>query len=239
MATFISRLLARLGGARYSVLRPHDSVSRERHRMLSRAFLYTRNESVVGDYVEFGIADGRSLVYAWDVIGRLGLEERVRLWGFDAFQGFPAPRGVDAAFPRFREGDAAHARSVVEHTLRRHRVPAEAVNLVEGWYDQVLTPAMRDSLSLGPVRVLNVDCDQYHSAILALDFVGPLLADGAVVLFDDWFCFRGDPDRGEQRAAREWLERNPDCRLLPWRAYANVGQSFLLSRRKPEDDSAA
>lgn len=230
MHAFARRLLALLKGGSFTVFKPHESVSRARHRMLYHAFLYTRNESVEGAYMEFGIAAGRSLVYTWDILCRLGIRDRVPLFAYDAFQGFPEPKGVDARFVRFRKGDAAHTRATVEHNLRRHGVPLGRVRLVDGWYQDTLTPEARQALDPGPVRVLNIDCDLHHSTRLALDYVEPLLADGAVILFDDWYCYRGHPERGEQLAAAEWLQRHPHWRLVPWMQYANVGQSFIASR---------
>ena len=127
----------------YRLLKPHDSLSRERHRMLYHAFLYTRGESVAGDYLEFGIAAGRSLVYSWDICRKLGLERDLRFLGFDAFQGFPEPKGVDAQFTRFVKGDACHSRKTVEDNLRACGIPAERVVLVDGWYQDTLVPATR------------------------------------------------------------------------------------------------
>lgn len=238
MQTLFRQLLALAKGGPFTVFRAHDSVSRARHRMLYDAFLYTRNESVEGCYMEFGIAAGRSLVYTWDILSRLGIREQVPLLAYDAFQGFPEPKGVDARFVRFRKGDAAHSRATVEHNLRRHGVPADRVTLVDGWYKDTLTAGARQALNPGPVRVLNIDCDLYDSTRLALEYIEPLLVDGAVILFDDWYCYRGNPERGEQRAATEWLARHPHWRLVPWKPYANVGQSFIASRRATDPDPA-
>jgi hypothetical protein len=40
--------------------------------------------------------------------------------------------------------------------------------------------------------------------------VKDLLQRDAVMVFDDWFCFFGDPDHGERRAFREFCEQNPN-----------------------------
>jgi hypothetical protein len=32
----------------------------------------------------------------------------------------------------------------------------------------------------------------------------PLLQDGTIIIFDDWYNFRGSPHLGEQRAMAEW-----------------------------------
>ena len=48
-------------------------------------------------------------------------------------------------------------------------------------------------------------------------------------MFDDWFCFHGRPDKGEQRACREWLDANPQISLVPYRDFHWAGRSFLVN----------
>ena len=52
--------------------------------------------------------------------------------------------------------------------------------------------------------------------------------NGTVILFDDWLCYRADPSKGEQAAAKNWQAENPKIHLIPYRSYANVGQSFIV-----------
>ena len=42
-----------------------------------------------------------------------------------------------------------------------------------------------------------------------LKFARDFFQVGTSIVFDDWFCFYGDPDRGERRAFREFCEANP------------------------------
>jgi O-methyltransferase len=48
--------------------------------------------------------------------------------------------------------------------------------------------------------VIWVDCDLYESTVPVLDFITEYIQDGTVIIFDDWYSFRADPDRGEQKA---------------------------------------
>jgi O-methyltransferase len=53
-----------------------------------------------------------------------------------------------------------------------------------------------------------------------------------VIVFDDWFCFYGDPDRGERRAWAEFCQANPDLRFLNYIS-TNEAQAFIcLGERK-------
>ena len=203
-------------------------LSRERHRMLEQAFMYTHDERVDGDYVEFGVARGTSLIYAYEICRKHRLLNNIRFVGFDSFQGFPAPRGVDRVFERFKQGEVAFPRRIVERNLRLYGVNGGRIRLIEGWYEDTLTDATRSQLQLEQARVVNIDCDLHDSALAALRFVAPHLVTGSVILFDDWLCYRADPSKGEQAAAKAWLAENPHLRLVPYRTYANVGQSFIV-----------
>ena len=57
------------------------------------------------------------------------------------------------------------------------------------------------------------------------------LQDGAVLLFDDWFHYRGSPEKGEARAFDEFLRAHPEWRSVHYRSYATFCNAFILSRR--------
>jgi O-methyltransferase len=79
-----------------------------------------------------------------------------------------------------------------------------------------------------PIAFAWIDCDLYDSTVPVLDFLSNKLVDNAVIAFDDWFCLDGKG--GEQRAAKEWLERNPGFSLLPYQTFHWAGQSFIFHR---------
>jgi len=94
----------------------------------------------------------------------------------------------------------------VRQNLVSGGVPLDRVVFVPGWFDQTCTPATIEDHNIRKAAVIWVDCDLYSSAKSVLNFVTPLLQDGTVLVFDDWFNFRGSPRRGEQIAFAEWRE---------------------------------
>lgn len=207
-------------------------TSRERYVMFRQAFMYTANESVVGDYLEFGVARARTLIYARRFGEKYlvrGDERGCRYFGFDSFEGFPQPEGIDKVFERFKAKEESHDLEIAAKNLKRNFVNMEGIFLEKGFYDQTLTEKFLNDNNIERARVIHVDCDLYQSAIAALNFITDLIHDGTILLFDDWLCYRARPDRGEQRAVQEWLAANPQIHLTPYRSYANVGQSFIVS----------
>jgi len=62
-----------------------------------------------------------------------------------------------------------------------------------------------------------------------MNFVTVYLQDGTVLIFDDWFCFRGNPNKGEQKAFREWLERHHSIKVTQFHKFGWGGNSFIVS----------
>jgi O-methyltransferase len=80
--------------------------------------------------------------------------------------------------------------------------------------------------------LIYVDCDLYSSTVPVLRFCKDFLQLGTVIVFDDWFCFYGDPDRGERRAWAEFCQANPDLRFVNFIS-TNETQAFIyLGERK-------
>jgi hypothetical protein len=48
-----------------------------------------------------------------------------------------------------------------------------------------------------------------------------------VLVFDDWFCFYGDPDRGERRAFKEFTEQNPNLVFQDY-IQTNEAKAFIF-----------
>jgi len=61
--------------------------------------------------------------------------------------------------------------------------------------------------------------------------IEPALQDGAMVLFDDWFHYKGDPNKGEARALREFLSAHPRWEAVQYRSYGVFCNAFILRRR--------
>lgn len=136
-----------------------------------------------GMALEFGVWAGRSLRVIAEARG--GRE----VYGFDSFQGLPEDYRWDITAGTFALDDLPV-------------IPG--AQLVVGWFADTL-PAF---LAAHPGRVdfVHIDSDLYSSAATVLGAVGPRLAAGSVLMFDEYFNYSGW-QKHEHRAWREWLER--------------------------------
>ena len=183
--------------------------------------------SLLGDYLEFGCAAGASFIHAYrQAAHRMPW---MRFWAFDSFQGLPRPEGIDMA-GEAREGLFACDQPTFMRNLRAADVDLGRVVCVSGWYRNSLTPLVKDTHRLRVASIVYIDCDLYQSAVEALAFVTDLVETGTVLIFDEWFTAKGDPNRGEQRACAEWVERNPGIGLQDWHLFGPYGKSFIVTR---------
>ena len=199
---------------------------------------FVNYEQVAGDIVEFGVFTGISLAllakaHSFDPKGMTR-----RIVGFDSFDGLP-PSAEEHA--RWHEGacrtshgwhpfvpEGARVTPDITHELFA-ACGLPAPDLHEGHFDRTarrLFPA-----PYGAVAVAHLDCDLYESTKSALESIGPALQDGTVLLFDDWFHYRGNPAKGEARAFREFLDAHSEWTSTHYRSYSTFCNAFILSRR--------
>lgn len=203
---------------------------RGQREMLLQAFTLAGFAGVEGDYLEFGVYQGETFVNAWQSARVTGRKD-MRFYAFDSFRGLPDPNDseIDKG-GEFREGQFASGRADFEQRLHRAGVDMGRVRVVEGFYEESLPDLKPADIGLEAASIVWIDCDLYSSTVCVLDFVTDLVQDGTVILFDDWYCFRARPDRGEQLACREWLEANPGITLVPYRDFHWAGRAFIVNR---------
>jgi O-methyltransferase len=81
-------------------------------------------------------------------------------------------------------------------------VRLDRIELVKGWYDQVLQGDTKEQLPIKRAAFIFIDCDLYGSTVPVLNFITDYLQNGTVIAFDDWYCFKGSPEKGEQKRLR-------------------------------------
>lgn len=139
--------------------------------------------SATGMALEFGVAGGTTL--------RLIAEHHRGgpVFGFDSFQGLPEPWRLGFDTGAFAQAEPPEI---------------EGAELVVGLFDDTLPGFL--ATHPGPVAFLHLDADLYSSTATVLELVGPRLAVGSVLLFDEYFNYPGWPAH-EHRAWTEHVGR--------------------------------
>jgi hypothetical protein len=158
-----------------------------RAQVLETAFFLSR--AVPGNIIEFGTYQGYSMRVLRDELWRAKVWDRrqrgKRLYACDSFEGLP-------------EGYEHLASGTFATPVPKLR----GVRIVKGFFDASLTPEL--AAEVGRVSLAHLDADLYSSTVTVLDWLGPLLGPGSLLLFDE---FLGE-DPAEARAFAEWCEKN-------------------------------
>lgn len=198
-------------------------------------FLYdvmclTRVFNVGGDYLEFGVFKGETLVKAFHAAQAENLKS-MKFYAFDSFKGLPEIEGVDAdGFCYFSKGDYACSIDEFKKYILKQGVDLDKIEIIPGWYNEILNEETKKKLPIRKASLVWIDCDLYESAVFVLDFITDYVCDGTILYFDDWFSFRGDPNRGEERAFREWLKKNPSIKAREFGRVTLWGMAFIINR---------
>ena len=198
---------------------------------------------VEGDYLEFGVYRGTSFAEAYrsfwsskssvrDGIDSPEIREwyqrRPRFFAFDSFSGLPggeAERQAD-----YDEGAYGCSEDDFLRNIKKDGVNLDDVVTVPGFYDETLTADAKQQLNLTKASLIMIDCDLYESTVPVLDFITDLVGQGTIIIFDDWYRYQGSRHKGEQRACREWLEKNPDIELEKFWQQGPQAVAFMVHR---------
>ena len=212
-------------------LRPLIAFDRK-EEVLSTCLEYVATAGVHGDYLEFGLWKGANLIRAYYLAQQFKTLSSMRFFGFDSFEGIPAladPSENDL----FPVGMFTGTYDEVAGNLKRAAVDLRRVSLTKGWFSHTLTATKRDELGVKSAAIVFVDCDVFESTVPVLEFIEPILADGAVVVFDDWYSFKNKAEFGEQKAFAEWLARNRHFEAAPYKDVGWGGKAFIVNRVSP------
>ena len=158
-----------------------------------------------GSIVELGVYKGSTIRF----IARRVPSNR-RIYGFDTFTGLP-----DAWIGHRAMFDAGGILP---------RVPAN-VELHKGLFDDTLPCWAQEQHE--PIALLHVDCDLYTSTASAFAALWPLITEGTVIVFDEYFNY---PEwrQHEFKAFQEFVERH--CVEYTYLGYARVQAAVRIER---------
>jgi O-methyltransferase len=196
--------------------------------MVAQAFALAHLNGLRGDYFEFGLWRGRTFLQAHRM-KRLNHFQNMHLWGFDSFQGLPEVKPTENEI--WSGGQFACSEPEFRSILARNGVRPEEFTLVPGYYQDSLNDALHARIAGRVAAIVYIDCDLYKSTVPVLAFMEPYLTSGTIVCFDDFYCYCGRPDEGEQRALAEFLQTNPAIEFQRFLTYSPAGQSFIVYRK--------
>jgi len=176
-----------------------------------------------GVYAEFGCHEIKTFRFALNTLGQYRRPNKIsHFYAFDSFEGMPEPEGIDKQ-KIWRKGmnhtTLERFKAVCKKDL--HRITA-----TKGFFCDSL-PGFNWNAG-HKIACAYIDVDYYSSTREVLNFITGKLQHGAIIGFDDWNCYYGDPSRGMRKAFTEWsLSLSGIARLEPYLPISWGGQSFI------------
>jgi len=199
-----------------------------------------------GDYVEFGVYKGDSLIKsideyyvfkrwlenekiskeAWrkNIAIESPLNKKIYFHGLDTFSGMPENNEMNFTF---KKGVFISDYDEVTNLLKKY---SEQCILYKGLFAENANK-LESNLKDRSVAIVNIDCDIYQSSIEALKIIKNYLQIGSIILFDDFNCFNADNNKGQRKALKEFNEIS-HWKIEPFFNYMYAGQSFLIVGKK-------
>lgn len=177
----------------------NPQVSQNELRVLLRELSVVVEAVGEGSVVELGCYTGGSAAAM-----AICLEQAHSKWPlhvYDSFMGLPIKNSLDnsPAGHQFTAGVLHATKAELVKTFRRKHAPLPFIH--KAWFDD-LTPADLPE----HIRFAFLDCDYYDSIMTSLRLVWPKLAQGAVVVVDD---YRNESLPGVAKAVDAWLLTHP------------------------------
>ncbi|MEJ0022486.1 MAG: TylF/MycF/NovP-related O-methyltransferase [Alphaproteobacteria bacterium] len=193
-------------------------VSQLRPQMARAVDAMVSSVEGMGDYLEFGVFNGTSMMTMYDVLEEAGVGGR--LIGFDSFEGLP-PEAATPENKGWRPGCFACEMETTRARLTEAGIDEKRAILVRGWLKDTLTAETVDALTLRHASVIMIDVDIYTATAEALAFCAPLIGSEAIVIFDDWHYSNADEGEGQKKAFDQFLAAHPEFKAEPFGAYTD------------------
>lgn len=211
-----------------------------RYGAFQKIIRFVNYELIEGDVFEFGLYTGRSLALL-QIANEEYLKKSIHkinftrdFIGFDSFHGMLKtnhPRWKDGSFavnhswhPTIKIGEAVTKGKVVKFfkTLK-----LKQPTIVEGSFDQ----SVKEFLKQYPKKaaIVHIDCDTYENTKSILKNIRGILQQGTILLFDDWFNYKGDPTLGEAKAFSEFKRACKEFSFVDYFNYGTFCKAFIVT----------
>ena len=211
-------------------------------RAIGDALSYVFGAGTTGDIAEFGtqtarssvaLASGASFFNSRHASGRHPHPPK-KIDFFDSFEGLPSIENpVDQTSPQVvsgiwgQGGLAGYSEQGFRKIIVRFadRFTKNLISVHGGWFKDSVKKLPEDT----EYSLVHIDGDLYQSAMDSLGqlFARGMIAEGCLILFDDFNCNKASPQFGERKAFIELVE-SYRVSYSDWKTYGHMCQGFLI-----------
>ena len=186
----------------YDKVKDYTMTNSQRIVALCNAIDYLTQNNIEGDIVECGVWRGGSIMAAIDTLIRHNSTER-SIYLYDTFEGMPSPTRYDKKvagahgagmsaedlYKNTSPDDIIWCNSAldeVKQNIGRLNYPIDKIHYVKGMIEDTIPQTIPRKIAL-----LRLDTNFYESTKHELKHLYPLLAQGGVIIFNDYGDWEG------------------------------------------------
>lgn len=201
------------------------------------ALTYLKKNDSLGDYLEFGVFRGTSLLCMHRALQKMNIHT-IRSFGFDSFEGLPEV--TDPGDRVWHKGQFKFPLEETRKNLDDAQVDWSRTFLIKGFFTDTLNAALIRQYKIKNAAIIMIDCDMYASAKEALNFCAPLIQKEAIIFFDDWTSTHdlAKKNVGEKQAFDEFLKEHTQFTVKDFGSYyptktkeESEAKIFLVTRK--------
>ena len=179
----------------------------EKYVTIQKIVFLNSSERQEGDYLEFGVYTGSSFCHAIRCFKECETfnpkQNLTNFFGFDSFEGFGELNENDKHPFYIDQNFQTKYNDVKKRVAKAISNWSKAV-LIKGFFNDTLSVAPKD-YGIKKARIVFIDSDTYSSAKYAFDFIKEIVTPGTHIILDDFYNYRGNPNKGIASAFNEFI----------------------------------
>lgn len=178
----------------------YAQINRQKYKyeFFQKAFDLIYDNTIVGDYFEFGVHRARTFRFAMSQAKRRNMK-KIKFLAFDSFEGLPDVNNNIKQNDKFKKGLLITSENKFKNYIKNFNFYKNNVKMIKGFYEKSLNKKLISALKKQNTKacLINFDCDLTQSVDQALKFSMNFLQEGTILYFDDYFSsYKGNPNKG-------------------------------------------
>ena len=200
----------------------------QKYMFFQKAFDLVYDNSISGDYFEFGCHKGRTFSFALAHARMRNMN--MDFYAFDSFEGLPNVKNNLTQNDKFKYKALKTNINDFKGIVNKFSFYKKNIHLIPGFYEKSLNKVLVSKFKRKRVKasLINFDCDLEQSVDQALKFSLKFLQRGTILYCDDYFSsYKGNPKLGIPKVIKKNF-KNSKFSIVE---YCNVGfaaKSFIV-----------
>ena len=200
-----------------------------KYEFFQKAFDLIYDNTIVGDYFEFGVHKARTFRFAMSQAKRRNMK-KIKFLAFDSFEGLPDVNNNIKQNDKFKKGLLITSENKFKNYIKDFNFYKNNVKIIKGYYEKSLNKKLISALKKQKTKacLINFDCDLTQSVDQALKFSMNFLQEGTIIYFDDYFSsYKGNPNKGIPNIIKKRF-KNSKFDIVEYLNIGYAAKSFII-----------